>query len=72
MGDGQFVNGHAKIIVAVSAVLSVLAILTVFLRFYARTYKAKKYYTDDYLCVVALVRPLDPPLLSRVPDNETF
>ena len=55
MGDGQTVNGHAIAILTVSAIMSLLAILTVVLRFVARTYASHRYYLDDYLITFALV-----------------
>ena len=59
MGDGQTVNGHARTILAVSAVLSALAILAVALRFYTKTYKkGTLLYTDDWLILGGLVRSL--------------
>lgn len=60
MGDGQTVNGQAKAIVAVSAVLSALAILAVALRFYAKTYKGKNLHKDDWLILGGLVRLFYP------------
>ncbi|KAK4698079.1 hypothetical protein P7C71_g98, partial [Lecanoromycetidae sp. Uapishka_2] len=54
MGDGQTVNGQAITIVAVSAVLSVFAILSVVLRFLARRHKGSHYFLDDYLIVFGL------------------
>ena len=61
MGDGQTVNGHAKAIVAVSAVFSAIAILAVALRFYTRTFKkGAKLYKDDWLILGGLVRSLRP------------
>ena len=61
MGDGQTVNGHAKAIVAVSAVFSALAILAVALRFYTRTFKkGGKLHKDDWLILGGLVRSLRP------------
>lgn len=56
MGDGQTVNGQARTIIAVSAVLSALAILVVALRFYTKTYKGIRIFKDDWLILVALVR----------------
>ena len=55
MGDGQNMNGQAVRILVVSALLSVLAILAVVLRFMARTHKSHSYYLDDYLVVLGLV-----------------
>ena len=61
MGDGQTVNGQAKTIVAVSAVLSALAILAVALRFYTRTCKkGAKLRNDDWLILAGLVRSFCP------------
>lgn len=63
MGDGQTVNGQAKSIVAVSAVLSALAILAVALRFYTRTFKkGAELRKDDWLILGGLVRSFN---LSR-------
>lgn len=56
MGDGQTVNGQAKVILAVSAVLSALAILAVVLRFYSKTYKPTRIFLDDWLILGGLVR----------------
>lgn len=58
MGDGQTVNGQAKVILAVSAVLSALAILAVFLRFYSKTYKPTRIFLDDWLILGGLVLTL--------------
>lgn len=58
MGDGQTVNGQARTIIAVSAVLSALAILVVALRFYTKTYKGIRIFKDDWLILVALVLTL--------------
>ena len=59
MGDGQTLNGHARAIVAVSAVFSVLAILAVALRFYTRTFrKGAQLHKDDWLILGGLVRSL--------------
>lgn len=58
MGDGQTVNGQARTILAVSAVLSALAILVVALRFYTKTYKGTKFHKDDWLILGGLVRSL--------------
>lgn len=55
MGDGQTVNGQARTILAVSAVLSALAILAVALRFYTKTYKGTKFHKDDWLILGGLV-----------------
>lgn len=61
MGDGQTVNGQARVILAVSAVLSALAILAVALRFYIKTHKKDKLlYTDDWLILGGLVRSFYP------------
>lgn len=60
MGDGQTVNGQAIAIVTVSVILSVLAILSVMLRFFARRYKGAKYFLDDWLIVFALVSQSPP------------
>lgn len=57
MGDGQTVNGQAITIVVVSLILSVIAILSVILRFLARRHKGAEYYLDDYLIVFGLVSP---------------
>lgn len=56
MGDGQTVNGQAKVILAVSAVLSALAILAVALRFYTRRYRNTEILKDDWLILGGLVR----------------
>lgn len=61
MGDGQTVNGQAKTIVAVSAVLSALAILAVALRFYIKIFKkGSKILKDDWLILGGLVRSFRP------------
>lgn len=60
MGDGQNVNGQAKVIVAVSAVLSALAILAVALRFYTKTYKSARIHKEDWLILGGLVRSFYP------------
>ena len=54
--DGQATNSQGTAIVAVSAVFSGLAILTVFLRFVARKYRDLGYQLDDWLILAALVR----------------
>ncbi|CAD6564414.1 MAG: hypothetical protein ASARMPREDX12_002653 [Alectoria sarmentosa] len=54
MGDGQTVNGQARVILAVSAFLSALAILAVALRFYTKTYKGARLYLDDWLILAGL------------------
>ena len=64
MGDGQTVNDRARVIVAVSAVLSALAILAVALRFYSKTYKRTKIHTDDWLILGGLVRSFFPSHLE--------
>ena len=57
MGDGQKVNGQARTILAVSAVLSALAILVVALRFYIRVFqKSSALRKDDWLILGGLVR----------------
>ena len=56
MGDGQTVNGQARTILAVSAVLSALAILAVALRFYSKTYTNARIFKDDWLILGGLVR----------------
>ena len=68
MGDGQTVNGHAKTIVAVSAVLSALAILAVALRFYIKIFtKDAKLRRDDWLILGGLVRSFHPGPLEWLP-----
>lgn len=68
MGDGQTVNGHAKTIVAVSAVLSALAILTVALRFYIKIFtKDAKLRRDDWLILGGLVRSFYPGSFEWLP-----
>ena len=64
MGDGQTVNGQARTILAVSAVLSALAILAVALRFYTKTYKGAKFHKDDWLILGALVGSFYPGCLE--------
>ena len=66
MGDGQVMNGRAIAIISVSVVFSVLAILMVVLRFVARKAKGGKYYMDDYLVVLALVKALSFPLTLEI------
>ena len=66
MGDGQTVNGQARTILAVSAVLSALAILVVALRFYTKTYKGIKFHKDDWLILAGLVRSFSPSLLELI------
>ena len=68
MGDGQTVNGHAKTIVAVSAVLSALAVLAVALRFYVKIFtKDAKLRRDDWLILGGLVRFFHPGPLEWLP-----
>ena len=69
MGDGQKVNGQARTILAVSAVLSALAILVVTLRFYIRVVKkASTLCKDDWLILAGLVRRMNlgPPRWSPI------
>ena len=60
MGDGQAVNGQARTIIAVSAVLSALAILAVALRFRTKAYKGSKVYKEDWMILGGLVRLFCP------------
>jgi len=62
MGDGQQVNGRARTIVAVSAILSALAILSVVARFASNRLKGLPNHAEDWLIILALV-PLPPLLL---------
>ena len=56
MATGQTVNGHAKAILSVSALFSVLAIAFVMLRIHARMIILKsKLTTDDILIIFGLV-----------------
>ena len=68
MGDGQTVNGQARTIVAVSAVLSALAILVVALRFYIKIFKkGSTLRNDDWLILGGLVRSLVAGQLAWLP-----
>ena len=68
MGDGQTVNGQARTIVAVSAVLSALAILLVALRFYIKLFKkGSTFRKDDWLILGGLVRSLLAGQLTWLP-----
>ncbi|KAL6715742.1 hypothetical protein ACLMJK_006703 [Lecanora helva] len=58
MGTGQSMNGQGITIIALSAILSFLAILAVILRFIARSFKTKVYFLDDYLIVLGLILTL--------------
>ena len=68
MGDGQTVNGQARTIVAVSAVLSALAILVVALRFYIKIFKkGSTLRKDDWIILGGLVRSLAAGQASWLP-----
>ena len=64
-------NGQAMAIIAVSAVLSALAICSVVLRFLARRFKGVPCFIDDYLIVIALVRVRVFPFWAASCDSFT-
>ncbi len=59
-------NSRQLSLIIVPTVLSALATLAVYLRFYARRLKKTNFLADDYLCLFALVSPPPPsyPMLK--------
>ena len=73
MGDGQKVNGQARTILAVSSVLSALAIFAVVLRFYIKIFrKGSTLCKDDWLILGGLVHLEWMPILLSLSDLLTI
>lgn len=53
-------------IIAISIIFPVLSILVVSLRLYTRLFMLRRTGPDDWVIVVALVRPLHPPVRRRI------